>query len=446
MAWAVALIAMPVVALPAFLVFGGRMFRGYVSKRRSSDARLNEEWKEFQAFYSKARCFDKGTSHDIDAFEALAGSPFVCAKKIEILRDGEEFFPAIEKAIAGAREFVEFQFYVLRDDEIGKRLGAILARKATEGVSVRVLYDPVGSSGTKADYFDGLRKAGVKVAAFASGRWRWQRPRFQVNFRNHRKLVNVDNEHVFLGGLNVGDDYLSRYPEIGRWRDTAIHIEGAPAVQAQHSFAADWYWSTGEVIDFDAKRTPKAIDGGGIPVLVMATSPTASRETASLALLNAIETARRRLWLTTPYLVPDETIVTALQLAVIRGVEVRLLVTDKTDMLLPQLASYTFYDELIPYGVQIHRYRERNGLMHQKVVLVDDELAYVGSANLDNRSLRLNFEIGAWVRDRDVAMKIRDLLEADFARSDRLDVGSVDRMPAPRRFASGLARLMAPAL
>ncbi|MES2856410.1 MAG: cardiolipin synthase [Bdellovibrionota bacterium] len=439
-AWAVALITVPVFALPAFAIFGGRRFQGYVSKRKHSDTELGKEWKQFEKFFAKVRSFKKGENQTYDAFEALAGTPFTKAKSVKLLKDGEEFYPSLKAEIEKAQTFIDFQFYVFRDDEIGLEIADALMEKAQSGVKVRVLYDKIGSQQTKKAFFKKLKAAGVEVAPFISTRWLSHFGN-QINFRNHRKLVNIDNHVLFVGGMNVGDDYLSKYPAIGDWRDTQLLIHGTPAVQAQHSFMADWFWSTREVVDFEAKGVPTE---GEIPVLVLATSPVGIKESGSLAILNAIQAAEQRIWITTPYFVPDEQIVSALQLAVLRGVEVKILLAHKTDARLCDLASETFFDELIPCGVKIFKYP--NGLMHQKVLLVDEDLSYVGSTNFDNRSFRLNFEIGAWVVEEKFAREVEKMLRTDFAKSTAVKMEDLKGMPFSQKVKGGFARLLAPAL
>ncbi len=442
-AWAVGLILMPPLALPAFVVFGGRKFQGYVDRRRTSDARLKKEWREFAEFFRATRCFKDHRSPTIQAFERLAETPFAYADKVQLLKNGDEFFPMMMDVIRDAKEFLDIQFYTVRNDQIGTEIAELLKEKARRGVKVRLLYDSVGSHETPRRFFQDLRAAGVRAEAFISTRWRWHKPRFQVNFRNHRKMVNADNRRLLVGGMNLGDEYLSRNPKIGFWRDTGILIEGCVVPQAHFSFLSDWYWSTSSVIDFKPENACQAPQKG-IPALILATGPTGLPEKGALAVLNAIHSAERRLWITSPYFVPDEQIISALQLAAMRGVDVKILVTDKTDNLLPQLASYTFYDELLPFGIEVHKYTR--GLMHQKVMLVDDGLVYVGSTNFDNRSFRLNFEMGAWFCDENLAGEIEDMLRADFRQCELLELNQIQSMPLGRRLSSGFARLLAPVL
>src|SRR5207244_2541871 len=205
------------------------------------------------------------------------------------------------------------------------------------------------------------------------------------NFRNHRKIVVVDGRDAYVGGLNVGDEYLGRSARFGAWRDTHVAISG-PAVKAvQISFVDAWHWSTGEVPQLDWSVEPKKC--GGKAVLVMPSGPVDRLDTCTLFFVHAIQSARRRLWIASPYFVPDAAILVALQLAVLRGVDVRIMLPSKPDHRLPWLASFSYLKDTLPWGVKMYRYQD--GFLHQKVLLIDDDLASVGTANLDMRSLRL---------------------------------------------------------
>jgi cardiolipin synthase len=442
-AWAISLLTIPYLAVPLFLIFGSRNFQGYVSRRKTSDAKLNREWKEFRDYFEKARCRRKGESQKLDVFESLAEVPFTCARSLTLLQDGEQFFPALKEALQSAKESICFQFYVFKDDEIGLEIAEVLKAKARSGVKVRILYDSLGSQSAHRRFFRDLGAAGCEVAPFISTRFRLPTFRFQINFRNHRKLVIVDNDIAFVGGLNVGDEYLSRDKKIGRWRDTHLKIVGSPAIQGLQCFVADWYWSTSKVIDFKAQQALEKI-GGNSPTLILATGPVGLRENGSLGMLNAIHGAQTRLWISTPYFVPDEQIIAALQLAALRGVDVRVLVAKKTDQKIARLASFTYFDELLPSGIKIYEFKA--GFLHQKVLLVDDDLAYVGSTNFDNRSFRLNFEIGAWVQAKEFAGEVETMLNRDFSNSALMDIKTIERMTLGRQLACATARLLAPVL
>ena len=283
-----------------------------------------------------------------------------------------------------------------------------LVERASAGVEVLFLYDRIGSK-LPPSYLKTLRSAGVQVYDFYAKKG--LRNPFRVNFRNHRKIVVVDGEVAWIGGHNVSNDYLGK-GKLGHWRDTHVKIEGAAVLAAQLSFAEDWYWVTKQIKEFS--WIPKVIENG-VGVLVVPTGPADKSSGAQLTLLHAINSATDRLWLASPYFIPDEAINTALQVASLRGVDVRVLIPDNPDHFLVYHATFAYFSDVIESGVQFYRYT--NGFLHQKVILIDSDLASVGTLNLDNRSLHLNFEITAFIKDAAFAQEIESMLLTDFESS-----------------------------
>ncbi len=265
--------------------------------------------------------------------------------------------------------------------------------------------------------------------------------RFQLNFRNHRKIVVVDGRAAWVGGANVGDEYLGRHPRLTPWVDTMVKVTG-PAVQSiQVPFVEDWRWAKGETLELD--WTPQAAPSGASrKVLCLPTGPADRFETCTLYFLHAINTATDRFWIASPYFVPDEQIVSALKLAALRGVDVRVLIPDDCDNTLVRLSGWSFVGPLEDAGVKI--YRHINGFMHHKVMLVDDHTAAVGTANFDNRSFRLNFEITLEVLDPKFAREVEALFHRDFADARLSSAQELAERRFPVRFAVQVARLLAP--
>jgi cardiolipin synthase len=303
---------------------------------------------------------------------------------------------------------------------------------------VRFLYDEIGSAGLPRAYLDQLRAAGVEVHEFHTRKG--PRNRFQLNFRNHRKIVVVDGKVAWVGGHNVGDEYLSRDPKIGPWRDTHVRIEGPAALGAQLAFAEDWHWAAGSRLDLGWDPVPS--NAGNAPVLILPSSPADALETANLMFIHAINSARERIWIASPYFVPDKPVTDALQLAGLRGVDVRILIPDKPDNPMAGLAAYSYVDDASRTGGKFYRYGA--GFLHEKVMLIDHRTATVGTANFDNRSFRLNFEITAVISDPAFAAEVERMFEADFAQSRVMDPGEYDRKPWRFRFGVSLARLTGP--
>lgn len=265
--------------------------------------------------------------------------------------------------------------------------------------------------------------------------------RLQVNFRNHRKILVVDGHTAYVGGHNVGNEYLGLDPKLSPWRDTHVEIFGTAALAVQLVFPEDWYWATDRlpVLDWSVPQDPP----GEVPVLVLPSGPADEIETCSLFFLHAINSGHRRLWITSPYFVPDEAVVAALQLAAMRGVDVRIMLPAKADNRLVHLASFAYIPATRQAGVRLFRYRA--GFLHQKVMLMDD-VAMVGTANLDNRSFRLNFEIALVFADAGFTAEIADMLARDFARCDEVGERDVRHLSLLTRIGASTARLLAPVL
>jgi cardiolipin synthase len=439
-AWVVSLLTLPYVSVPLYLIFGRNRFDGYVRERQQIEAialaRLRDtrvELAEFQASDANAPFYD--------SLQRLARLPTVRGNDVTLLVDGHATFDSIEAGIAGAQSYILFQFYIMRDDALGQRLGAHLAERARAGVSVCVLYDEVGSAGFgRSGLYHDLRDAGVRLAAFNTTQGR--RNRLQLNFRNHRKVVVVDGREAWIGGHNVGVEYLGENPRRGAWRDTHVSIRGPAVIGAELTFATDWLWARREQLAIDWTREREA--PGNSSVLLFPSDPASDFEEAGLMFHQVISQARERIWIASPYFVPDRGIVAALQLAALRGVDVRVMIPDRPDGPIVGLANWSFTRELMPAGVAIYRYEP--AFMHQKVLLLDRELAGVGTANFDNRSFRLNFEITALVHDADFCDEVDAMLCADFENSRRVTAAELQGKPFWFPLATQAARLMAPVL
>ncbi len=433
-AWAVGLVAMPVLAIPVYLVFGRTRFQGYVESLRAKEAELGDQLTDWYERMSAAAAEPRKGLAVVEAVvHRLGGVPFTRGNRVELLVDGEATYAAMLSAIAAARTDVLMQFYIVRDDRSGRAMRDALIEKARSGVRVYFLYDEIGSIKLPASYVDALRAGSVEVSGFRTTQG--IRNRFQINFRNHRKLLIVDGRVGFIGGHNLGDEYLG-------YRDTHLRIDGPAAQEMQLTFLKDWYWATRRVAEASSDVCFAPEDNQAVSIAN--TGPADAVPNCSVLFATLISSARRRLWIASPYFVPDDVMVRALQAASLRGVDVRILLPDKADQLLVELASFTYYADMTECGVRLYRYRDR--FMHQKVILVDDELAGVGTVNLDYRSLYLNFEETALVADRDFAAQIDAMLRADLERSDPVDRGHFDRKPLHFRAAARVARLASPLL
>ena len=437
-AWAVSLMTLPYIAVPAYWVFGRTKFAGYVTTRRAELLKTNAVSRKLAQEFDRQRMQTKAGRSEELLLERLAKLPFTAHNRAELLIDGEATFDAIFAAIAAAKKYILIQFYIIHDDVLGGRLRDALIAKAREGVRCCVLYDEIGS-GRLRKYCARLRAAGVRIEPFH--RTKGLANRLQLNFRNHRKIVIVDGLVAFVGGLNVGDEYLGLDPKVGAWRDTHVKVEG-PVVQCvQVSWVEDWHWAAGEDMR-DLNWNPVGARGGRGGALCLPSGPADDLETATLFFLHAINSAKERLWIASPYFVPDEQFISALQLAALRGVDVRILIPEKPDNAMVRLSAFSYLPETIPSGIKW--FRHQRGFMHQKVMLVDDDYCAIGTANFDNRSFRLNFEITMAFYEHAFAQQVAAMLETDFANSKPIAARELTDASFWFRLTVRIARLLAP--
>ncbi|MCE8518389.1 cardiolipin synthase [Ruegeria pomeroyi] len=434
--WVVFLLTLPWASVPLYLFLGHHRFRGYRIARRESERVV-----------AGLRAHADATAPDPDRvlvntrpFEKIAHMAVSRGNGARLLVDGEATFAALFAAIDAARHYVLIQFYIVRDDDLGLELRDRLIAAARRGVKVRFLTDAIGSYRLSDSYVEDLRAAGIDIAD--PRKQRGPNTRFQVNYRNHRKTVVLDGHTGYIGGHNVGVEYLGQDPAMGRWRDTHVEITGPSVLQLQLVFAEDWHWARGEdLLDHLLWETRLAQQDAN--ALIVATGPGDRTESGAMMFFAAITAAQRRFWIASPYFVPDLDILAALKHAALRGVDVRLLVPDEADHTIPWLAAFAYFDEVREAGVRVMRYTD--GFLHQKVFVVDDTIAAVGTTNLDNRSFRLNFEAMALFFDATVAAQVAAMLEHDFASSTEL-TRSLEAQPAFIRYGAPLARLFAPIL
>ncbi|RKF20470.1 cardiolipin synthase [Alginatibacterium sediminis] len=439
-AWLISLLSFPFLAVPLYFFLGRNRFDGYVSSRQASSEQFKPYIDEMTRDIGNYIVTPSVNEPPVWLCRELCRIPVVKGNALQLLVDGDATFDHIIEGLRGANHYVLFQFFIIKDDGLGRRIRDALIDCSQRGVKVYLLFDEVGSYALDSSYLNTLNKAGVKVATFnKKGNIR---KRFQVNFRNHRKNVVIDGNKAWLGGHNVGDEYLGKYPKFGHWRDTHMCIEG-PAVKAlQLSFLEDWNWAKGEILDLQWEITNCANQDAHI--LVLPTGPADELESAKLMFVQCIRSAKSRIWITSPYFVPDEAVIAALQLAALKGIDIRILIPDKPDHYLVYLTAFAYIHDVSPVGVKFYRYSD--GFLHQKVMLIDDDLAAVGTANLDNRSFRLNFELTAIVHDVVFAQQVKQMLEDDFSKSQLVANDEFSNKPWYFQLLVRIARLSAPVL
>ena len=371
------------------------------------------------------------------------------SNQIDLLVDAAEAYPAMEQAINEAQHHVHALFYIWRNDATGRHFRDLLVAKAKAGVTVRVLLDAVGSSAAGGRFMNPLREAGGQVAVFM--RPKLLKLRLDLNFRNHRKIIVADSKVAIVGGLNIGDEYR------GAWRDTAIRIRGPAVDQLQDVFADDWHFTTGEDFIhtgyFGGWRTkectptidsPDSASDDSAVCAVVASGPHTEVNVIHDSLFLAICRAEHRIWITTPYFIPDQAILAALRSAVFRGVDVRLLLPDRGDQRLVHMASRSYQPELLRSGVRVFRYQ--GAFLHGKTLVLDDDLSAVGSANVDIRSFRLNFEVNCYVMSTALAASLTELYEQQCRQAREVTLAEVENRSVVMRLVEAVVHLLSPLL
>lgn len=439
-AWSLTVLLLPLLGAFLFFLFG------YQSISRPVDRK-----KKRKSAYKRIVGADGKPDADIPArWDNLArlahhhgdGFPVTGGNAVTLYHDGNPAYDAMIEAIRAAEHHVHVQFFIFRSDVSGRRFIDALCERAAAGVEVRFLYDSVGCYNLSRGLLRQLRDAGGKASSFLP----IINPmyRLRVNLRNHRKIVVVDGRVGFTGGLNIGDEYLGLHPQFGKWRDTFLRVEGPATAGLQRVFLEDWHFAADEALTGGRYYPGFGVMPGKSLVQVVHSGPDAEykaiRETYFAGILNA----RERVWIASPYFVPDAGIRDALVLAARSGIDVRFLGLFRPDKWVAFLAARFYWADMIAAGVKVYQYAP--GMMHSKYVLVDGEWASVGTANLDNRSLLLNFEVNCQLFDPALVADLERAFLADLEVSVRLAPGVFAARPFVSRLAENAARLLSPIL
>jgi cardiolipin synthase A/B len=440
-AWGISLITFPWLALPLYSILGKNEFEAYA--RALQDA-YREHDRLVSQVYNTILEFKAVLPDRFDTLEKLVAVftplPFTTNNEVELLIDGKQTYRAMLQAIANAKDYILLQSYIINDDRAGRQFKQALIAKALQGVRISLLYDKIGSHKLSRQYIKSLRQYGIKVNGFGSTSRKGNR--FKINFRNHRKILIVDGQIAFMGGLNIGDEYLGEVPQFGLWRDTHLQLRGAVVQCLQSVFLGDWYWVTKEVppVCWQVQKSPESNQA----VLILPTGPADRLQNCNLFFLYLVEQAQNRLWIASPYFVPNSSILNALRLAALRGVDVRIILPNRPDHLTVYFCSFAYYSDLQSAGIKLYRYRP--GFMHQKVILVDRDIAGVGTVNLDNRSFFLNFEVMTFSLDRQFIQNVEAMLQKDLNASRDINLNSYQKKPFWFKLAARVSRLLAPIL
>ena len=446
LAWTIALITIPFFSLPCYMLFGRRTYDKYIQARQTFDSEITHTAQILKEFITSYRYPLTNHEQRLQVLENLAQLPFTKSNTVELLIDGENAFPAMLESLRNAKKYIIIQFYIVRHDNIGREIQQLLIHRAIEGLDIYFLYDSLGSYELSDAYVDEMKQSGINIHEFNSAGF-LKSNRFQMNFRNHRKIVIVDGETAYIGGLNIGDEYLAAVPEFPVWRDTHMKLTG-PSVQIlQLAFTEDWITVTRALpkLDWRPKEPEEKNSAHKVKsLLVLPSGPVSTLEVGTFSFLHLINSAQKRIWIASPYFIPDVIMRSALQLAILRGVEVKILLPEIPDNLLNQLSTFAHIKWMIHTGINFYFYEP--GFMHQKIVLVDDDTSFLGTANFANRSFRLNFEVSILVSDTKLAKETEKMLNNDFKHSHLVTEKKLRSRPIYFRILSPIARLISPVL
>jgi len=376
----------------------------------------------------------------VNLLNKLKDSPLYGGNKITFYTNGVDKFEALFEEIRKAKKHIHLQYYIFMDDEIGNKTKDILIEKAREGVEVRVLYDAMGSWGAKSSFFKSMEMEGIQVEPFLKVAF----PIFtsRVNYRNHRKVVVIDGEVGFMGGMNIADRYIKGVKH-GIWRDSHFKVEGKGVHGLQTSFIIDWYATKNELLVAN-KYFPALVPQGESLMQIATSGPTGEFKQIHQGIFHAITNAKEYIYIQTPYLIPTDALMLALQTAALSGVDVRIMIPEKSDTTFVQIASMSFIKDFLEARVKICLFKD--GFVHSKLMVIDDNLTITGSANMDVRSFEHNFEIDAFIYDRETTLRAKEIFMDDLACSRFVDLEEWNKRPLQKRLAESFLRLFTPLL
>lgn len=444
-AWILILILIPIFGLVFYLFFGQEYRKQKLFSRRGVKS-LRKIRRLSTKQLREIEHTDLQLSPDVLEKKNLirlllnnSDSLLTTGNQLHILNNGDETFNAIFKAIKSAKHHIHLEYYIFENDKIGSQLKKLLIDKSREGVEVRIIVDDVGSWDLKERFFEELRENGIEIYPFMEVRF----PRLtsRVNFRNHRKILIVDGKIGFTGGVNIADRYIHGKPKIGSWRDTHLQITGDAVATMQVVFAADWYFVINENLTGEKYFRPLT-EENGTAVQISASGPDSDWENIEQAYLSAILSARKYVYLTSPYLMPPQTLVSALKTAALSGVDVRLIIPEKSDAITPKWCSFSYVEQFLEAGIKIYFYQK--GFIHSKTLMIDDVFSTIGTTNLDFRSLETNFEINAFIYERKFTRLMLKHFIHDLRDSREIKLAEWEKRPWHFKLRESLAHIVSP--
>ncbi|CAM4138993.1 cardiolipin synthase [Lederbergia lenta] len=447
-AWLLVLFFVPVGGFILYLIFGQNLSRKKIFGWKDKNKIGIMEITKYQIELLRKGEFpfhDNKTSQYKDLVYMLLvndSSVLTQDNKVEIFIDGYDKFRSLLLDLEQAQDHIHFVYYIWRNDKLGTELVEALAKKAKEGVEVRVLYDAMGSRRLPRNFFRSLIAAGGKVSAFFPAIL--PHLNLQVNYRNHRKLAIIDGEIGYIGGFNIGDEYLGLNKKFGYWRDTHLKITGKAVFAMQTRFILDWNQASSSLIRYDDRLFPEIESRGNTDVQIVSSGPDSEWEQIKYGILKMVSSAKKYLYIQTPYFIPDASVLDAIKIAALSGVDVRLMIPNKPDHPFVYWATYSNVGAILKTGAKVYKYE--NGFIHAKTIVADGKIATVGTANIDVRSFRLNFEVNAFLYDEELVGELVEIFSNDMDRSSELTLEEYLKRPMFIRFKESVSRLLSPIL
>lgn len=446
-AWLMVLFFIPIVGFILYLIFGRRLSnkkiftwdtksRLGVKKEVQSQIRAIEQ-DEFTFKHKELTKYKDLYYMHLKNNDAI----YTHNNMIDIYTDGVDKFTALLKDLESATDHIHLLYYIIRHDQLGKQIADVLIKKAREGLEVRLLYDDMGSRSLSRKYIRRLKNAGVHVDAFFPPKI--PKINFKINFRNHRKLAIIDGKIGYIGGFNIGDEYLGKKKKFGYWRDTHLRIYGDAVRNMQTRFILDWNQASRNDILYE-EHYYAADPKGDVGVQIVSSGPDSDWEQIKYGYIKMILSAKEYIYMQTPYFIPDESLMDALRVAALSGVKVKIMIPNKPDHPFVYWATLSHIGDMLEAGAEAYIYQ--NGFMHAKTIVVDGEVASVGTANIDVRSFRLNFEVNAFLYDMDIAQQIVDIFLKDIELSTQMTRKLYQKRSLGIRFKESISRLLSPIL
>ena len=422
-AWIMILFFIPIVGFGIYLLFGRKLRRKHLFRWEGKKKVGIDTLIEFQMEAIEDDSFDfrlDDASHYKELIIMhLQNNQAVLTQdnQVDIFIDGREKFDALMEDLKNAKNHIHIQYYIFRLDNLGNSIYNILLEKVKQGVEVRVLYDAMGSRSLRKRHFKEFIDLGGQVEVFFPSIFPLINPR--MNYRNHRKIVVIDGRIGYIGGFNVGDEYLGLDKKFGYWRDTHLRIEGSSVHPLQTRFILDWNQASADQdIEYSDRFFPAIPMKGSVGLQIVSSGPDSEWEQIKNGYLKLLMMAKKYIYIQSPYFIPDASFMDTLRIACLSGIDVRIMIPNKPDHIFVYWATYSYVGELIRAGAKVYIYQ--NGFLHTKMIVIDDEASTVGTANIDVRSFKLNFEVNAFIYDRTTSHQLAEIFEEDMQLSTEL--------------------------